>query len=409
LSTAAREALENAALIAERKRKKTAGTTPSGLRLSTKKDKTAKLEKEAPVSLTSGVDVEDMASISSQTKSVTTPFTREDLINGIRCRRFRKVAFLTGAGISVAAGIPDFRTPKTGLYAQLKEFGLPHPEEIFSLEFLLHNPEPFYAVAHRYLQYEVQPVLAHRFIKQFADQQTLFMDYTQNIDGLELDAGIPAELLVQAHGHMRSAHCSDQKCRAEADMKEYTQHIQDEKVLYCTKCSSGIVKPDIVFFGEKLPRSFHKQLNNIHKADLVFIMGTSLKVKPFSTLLTTLPQSTPLVVLNYHHPAGVNELSREKLLFLEGDIETNTAALMKECGWMLEDGSIRDIREETIALLAELQRKRDVQKQKRLEKKSMLDTTNNSSSSSSSSSSNNKDSSSCSNNNNDKKEDKKKT
>lgn len=259
-------------------------------------------------------------------------FTRDVLVRNIRQKRYKKVAFLTGAGISVAAGIPDFRTPKTGLYSQLKEFGLPHPEEIFSLEFLQHAPEPFYAVANRYLQYKVKPTLAHHFIRYFVDQGTLFMDYTQNIDGLELDVGIPSELLVQAHGHMRSAHCSQPKCRAEADMRLYTRHVHREEVLYCKVCKDGIVKPDIVFFGEKLPKEFGQKFKRIEKADLVFVMGTSLKVAPFSTLLASLPESTPLVVLNHTNPTSA-AVPRQNLLFLEGDIQASVEALMRDIGW----------------------------------------------------------------------------
>lgn len=259
-------------------------------------------------------------------------FSREHLVHGIETKKFKKVAFLTGAGISVAAGIPDFRTPKTGLYAQLKEFGLPHPEEIFSLEFLHHAPEPFYTVSNRYLQFKAKPALAHHFIKKFSEQGSLMMDYTQNIDGLELDVGIPPQLLVQAHGHMRSAHCSDSTCKAEADMRLFTRHVKREEVLYCKVCKSGIVKPDIVFFGEKLPKDFNQKFKAILKADLVFIMGTSLQVAPFSTLLSTLPAATPLVVLNYTNPTNTTVV-RENFLFLAGDIEANVQELMRDVGW----------------------------------------------------------------------------
>jgi NAD-dependent SIR2 family protein deacetylase len=297
-------------------------------------------------------------------------FTRDRLVEGIRNKRYKKVAFLTGAGISVAAGIPDFRTPKIGLYAQLKEFGLPHPEEIFSLEFLLHSPVPFYAVANRYLQYKAKPALAHHFIKKFVDQKTLMLDYTQNIDGLELDVGIPPKLLVQAHGHMRSAHCSEKRCRAEADMKIFSRHVSKEEVMYCKECKTGIVKPDIVFFGEKLPKQFNQKFDAINNADLVFIMGTSLKVQPFSTLLTSLPTSTPLVVLNYTDPTATStsannkskakgtgskeataataataattvtptaKAPRENFLLLLGDIEQSVAGLMRDIGWTAGD------------------------------------------------------------------------
>jgi NAD-dependent SIR2 family protein deacetylase len=136
---------------------------------------------------------------------------------------------------------------------------------------------------------------------------------------------------------MRSAHCSDAKCRTEADMRLYTRHIKREEVLYCKACTTGIVKPDIVFFGEKLPKQFGQKYKAIAKADLVFVMGTSLKVQPFSTLLTALPASTPLVVLNHTNPTSSAEV-RENFLFLEGDIDTSVLALMGDIGWAAPPG-----------------------------------------------------------------------
>lgn len=229
-------------------------------------------------------------------------------------------------------GIPDFRSPKIGLYAQLKTFGLPHPEEIFSLEYLEESPQPFYVVANRYLQFKAKPSQAHYFIKRFADEKILYMDYTQNIDGLELDVGIPSKYLVQAHGHMRTAHCMNQKCKSEANIKSFQRYVKKEEVMYCLACKSGIVKPDIVFFGEKLPTIFRTKFNAINKADLVFVMGTSLKVRPFSTLLNTLPTSTPLIVINYTNPC--HNIVRENLLFLSGDIEDTVVHLMRDLGWI---------------------------------------------------------------------------
>ena len=63
------------------------------------------------------------------------PFTKADLIEGLKTKKFKKIVFMTGAGISVSAGIPDFRSPKTGLYANLEKYNLPYPEAIFALDF----------------------------------------------------------------------------------------------------------------------------------------------------------------------------------------------------------------------------------------------------------------------------------
>lgn len=74
-------------------------------------------------------------------------FTYQKLVEGLRDGKFRKIALVTGAGISVSAGIPDFRSPKTGLYANLEKYDLPRPEAIFELEYFKEKPEPFYKLA----------------------------------------------------------------------------------------------------------------------------------------------------------------------------------------------------------------------------------------------------------------------
>lgn len=62
-------------------------------------------------------------------------FTKEKLIEGLRDKKFKKILIMTGAGISVSAGIPDFRSPGTGLYDNLKQYNLPFPEAIFQLDY----------------------------------------------------------------------------------------------------------------------------------------------------------------------------------------------------------------------------------------------------------------------------------
>lgn len=132
-------------------------------------------------------------------------FTYQQLIRGLREKVFKRVVFLTGAGISVAAGIPDFRTPGTGLYSRVQELGLPYPEAIFSLDYLRERPIAFFRMAKGFLNYKASPVLAHKFMARMDREQQLLKVMTQNIDGLELDAGLQLDKLSQAHGHMRSA------------------------------------------------------------------------------------------------------------------------------------------------------------------------------------------------------------
>lgn len=253
-------------------------------------------------------------------------FTREDLIAGLQGKQFHRVAFMVGAGISVAAGIPDFRSPKSGLYAQVKEMGLPCPEDIFSLEYLQYDPQPFFTLA-KCLFHETQPVGAHRFMKACALHKALHMVYTQNIDGLELTAGIPMSKVLQAHGHMRSAHCI--ACKAAFPIEEFIPYTQRDEVMRCP--CNGIVKPDIIFFGEKVPKCFETMLAKIRDADLLIVMGTSLQVKPFSELLKHIPSTVPMVMINRDLPKAM--CSHEKALFLQGDIEEVVSSLAEDIGW----------------------------------------------------------------------------
>lgn len=78
-------------------------------------------------------------------------YSYEQLVNGFQKGQFKKIVVVTGAGISVSAGIPDFRSPKTGLYDNLKQYNLPTPESIFRLTYFKKYPEPFYHMARDFL------------------------------------------------------------------------------------------------------------------------------------------------------------------------------------------------------------------------------------------------------------------
>lgn len=106
----------------------------------------------------------------------------------------------TGAGISTSAGIPDFRSPDTGLYANLARLNLPYAEAVFDISYFRNNPLPFYILAHELYPGKYRPTISHSFINLLHKKGLLLKLFTQNIDCLEREAGVPGEKIVEAHG-----------------------------------------------------------------------------------------------------------------------------------------------------------------------------------------------------------------
>lgn len=209
----------------------------------------------------------------------------------------RRIVVVTGAGISVAAGIPDFRSEESGLYARIrKQFpDLPAPESMFDLEYFLQDPKPFYSLCRSLVGEQVAPTNTHRFIKNLEERGKLLMNFTQNIDTLEAKAGI--ENVLYCHGSFSSAHCLH--CRHAYTLEQFQKLLPSAEVVICSQCCMGLVKPDIVFFGEALPEDFHMHLPRcMREADLLIVIGSSLKVQPVASIPDLLPPTVPQVLIN---------------------------------------------------------------------------------------------------------------
>ncbi|KAI8486640.1 NAD-dependent protein deacetylase sirtuin-2 [Branchiostoma belcheri] len=238
--------------------------------------------------------------------------TVEGIAKYIRDGKCRNIIVLTGAGISTSAGIPDFRSPGTGLYDNLQKYNLPSPQAIFEIGFF-------------------KPTWCHYFIKLLSLKGLLLRNFTQNIDTLERVAGVPAGAMVEAHGTFYTAHCLGE-CR-----KEYTQEWVKEKVFNdevprCPECD-GVVKPDIVFFGEAMPAKFFPSvLADFPRCDLLIVMGTSLQVQPFASLVDRVPETCPRLLINREKCGQVDPIMR--MLGFGGGMEFDSENNYRDVAWL---------------------------------------------------------------------------
>ncbi|XP_068433974.1 NAD-dependent protein deacetylase sirtuin-3, mitochondrial [Clinocottus analis] len=259
--------------------------------------------------------------------------TLEDIAKNIRERLYKRVVVMAGAGISTPSGIPDFRSPGSGLYDNLQQYNLPYAEAVFELSFFHHNPHPFFALAKELYPGNYQPNLTHYFVHLLHKKSQLLRMYTQNIDGLERLAGIPPEMLVEAHGTFATATCT--ACLREYEGAEIRPDVMRGVVPRCTACK-GVVKPDIVFFGEELPLRFFKYLTDFPQADLLIVMGTSLEVEPFASLSGAVRHSVPRLLINMDPVGPFSTRRRPYDVVRLGDVVAGVRALVYALGWTQE-------------------------------------------------------------------------
>lgn len=240
--------------------------------------------------------------------------------------------------------VPDFRSPETGLYANLAALDLPEPEAVFELSFFRQNPSPFYALAKELYPGRYHPTVSHVFIRLLADKGLLHELFTQNIDCLERAAGIPAERIVEAHGSFATQRCIE--CKAPFDDALMREHVRRGEVPRCSRARKsedggegggqggrcdGLVKPDIVFFGEALPRAFFERNRKAAEADLVLVMGTSLQVHPFASLPNLAGEGVPRVLFNLERVGTLGTQADDVLVL--GDCDAGVRKLADELGW----------------------------------------------------------------------------
>lgn len=189
----------------------------------------------------------------------------------------RHVVALTGAGISTRSGIPDFRSPESGLWDQYD------PMEVATITAFKQNPQAFYSWIRPLFQkiMVAQPNPAHLALAHMEASGPLQAVITQNIDVLHTKAG--SKTIYEVHGHLREATCMHclQTYLAEVVLTDY---LADGEIPRCPGCG-GILKPNVILFGEILPVTImNRAKRHARDCDVMIVAGSSLEVAPAGDL-----------------------------------------------------------------------------------------------------------------------------
>jgi NAD-dependent deacetylase len=184
------------------------------------------------------------------------------------------VVALTGAGISTAAGIPDFRGPQ-GLYVTRQY----DPETVFEIGAFRRDPTPFYEFTRDFLGviHTIQPTSTHRFLADLEARGRLAAVVTQNIDSLHQKAG--SKNVISVHGDYWTSHCL--ACNQEFELGRMEKMVVEVAVPRC-ECG-GVIKPDVVFFGEAV-HDLEFAASAVAASDLLLVLGSTLVIYPAAFL-----------------------------------------------------------------------------------------------------------------------------
>jgi len=274
-------------------------------------------------------------------------FSEADLVSGFSEGRFKNIIIMCGAGISTNAGIPDFRSPSAGLYFKLRKYNLPYPEAVFEGGYFRQNPLPFYGLIRELFPSTLTPTTTHKFFSLLNQKGILRRIYTQNIDALEHLAGVPEDKIIEAHGSFQNSYCTS--CKKTYELKWLKTEIfspeKNEGVPKCVDCQ-GVVRPDVVLFGEGLPSRFWDNISSdFQSCDLLLVFGTSLVVSPFNTLVNRPGRAVPRVYINLSKQGSTGmvgwllrmggnvDFSRDSDLVMLGDCDKSVAHLCDDLGW----------------------------------------------------------------------------
>jgi NAD-dependent deacetylase len=231
----------------------------------------------------------------------------------------RRAVVLTGAGISVPSGIPDFRTPGEGMWEKVD------PMEVAHIDAFRRDPDRFWHFySQRFMSLrDKQPNRAHEIVAELERRGLVRAVITQNIDRLHRAAG--TEDLIEVHGSISHSICPECGGRFELEAVVAMLEREPSSAPECSACVAAL-KPDVVLFGEFLPEAALRRAHDLAaEADLMLAIGTSLEVHPVASLPgTTLEGGGKLVLVTQ----GPTPYDRDAEVKLEGDVVDELSAVL---------------------------------------------------------------------------------
>jgi NAD-dependent deacetylase sirtuin 2 len=304
------------------------------------------------------------------------PNSLEDLAKFIQSDNCKRIVILAGAGMSVASGIPDFRSAD-GLYATMdpdlitateaqRQKMRVDPSSALDQPLFLENPLPCLELNRDFIlgtrNQKWKATLAHRFVELLHTKlgNKLVRLYTQNIDGLEDQCTkLPRDKVIAVHGSMDRVECA--LCKSESDIDDFADKVKtqikdlsrqdpeaptDSTPIVCSVCGCSTMKPAIVLFRSSLPTAFFDNVpDDVQDVDLLIVIGTSLRVAPANSIVWRVPRSALRVLVNRdpqgeHLGMNFDESESKRDFFAAGDCESTFLELMDHLGWTNELGSL---------------------------------------------------------------------
>ena len=233
-------------------------------------------------------------------------------------RQSASTVVLTGAGVSVPSGIPDFRSPGTGLWEDVD------PMEVAHIDVFERDPARFWTYYRPRFQTlgDKRPNRAHEALAELERRGLIEGVVTQNIDRLHRAAG--SREVVEVHGSIATSSC--RACAAEFVVEQVEDLFDAEGVARCSACE-GPVKPDVVLFGELLPEAAMAAAQELaERAELMLCVGSSLAVYPVAGLpQLTLGRGGRLAIVT----KGETSYDDDAELCLGGEVDEELAALVE--------------------------------------------------------------------------------